>query len=554
MNATKYILSLIVGVSPGMIRAAGISSALTPTVIVSTQAEPVAAGPFAPTWESLKQYQTPEWFRDAKFGIWAHWGAQCQPEDGDWYAREMYLTDGAKYKFHLAHYGHPSTNGFKDVIHEWKAEKWNPDKLLALYKRAGAQYFFALANHHDNFDNWDSKYQPWNSVKLGPQKDLIGGWAKAARKNGLRFGVSVHAAHAWTWYEPAQGADKVGPFAGLPYDGKLTKADGQGQWWDGLDPQDLYAQYHGPSAGFEKGSSINTRWNWGNGASQPNAAYCEKFYNRTMDLINKYQPDLVYFDDTALPLWPVSDAGLKIAAHFYNNNMAHHRGSNEAVLFGKILDEEQQQCMAWDIERGVSPTIVPHPWQTDTCIGGWHYDRALYDRNRYKSTKTVIHMLADIVSKNGNLLLNIPVRGDGTIDEKELAVVEGIAGWMGVNKEAIFGTRPWKTFGEGPASAGAALSAQGFNEGRGKPTTAADFRFTAKGRVIYAIELGWPTNAVAIKSLGKSAGLLAGDIRKIELLGSREKIKWSQTGDALTIEAPKKMPSDLAIVFKVTTQ
>jgi len=539
---------------PGMSQAEGISSALTPAVLVSTNIEPVAAGKFAPTWESLKQYQTPEWFRDAKFGIWAHWGAQCEPEAGDWYARKMYLEGDADYKSHLAHYGHPSTNGFKEVIHAWKAENWNPDKLLALYKRAGAQYFFALANHHDNFDNWDSQYQPWNSVKLGPQKDLIGGWAKAARKQGLRFGVSVHAAHAWTWYEPAQGADKTGPLAGVPYDGKLTKADGIGQWWDGLDPQDLYAQNHTPSPGFEKGGSINGRWNWGNGASQPDQAYCDKFYNRTMDLINKYQPDLIYFDDSALPLWPVSDAGLKIAAHFYNRNMALHNGNNEAVLFGKGLDADQQQCMAWDIERGVSPTIVPHPWQTDTCIGGWHYDRALYDRNGYKSTKTVIHMLADIVSKNGNLLLNIPVRGDGTIDDKELAIVEGIAAWMDVNKEAIFGTRPWKTFGEGPASEGATLNGHGFNEGKGRPMTAADFRFTAKGSVIYAIELGWPTNAVAIKALGKSAGLPGQTISKIQLLGSNEKIKWSQTDDALTIKAPKKKPGDIAIVFKITTR
>ena len=210
-------------------------------------------------------------------------------------------------------------------------------------------------------------------------------------------------------------------------------------------------------------------------------AYCDKFYNRTMDLINKYQPDLIYFDDTALPLWPVSDAGLKIAAHFYNSNNQWHGAKDDGVLFGKILDADQQQCMAWDIERGVNPTILPHPWQTDTCIGGWHYDRGLYDRNDYKSTKTVIQMLADIVSKNGNLLLNIPVRGDGTIDEKELKVVEGIANWMDVNKECIFGTRPWKVFGEGPASAGAALSAQGFNEGKGKP-------FYGRRRALHAIK------------------------------------------------------------------
>ena len=187
----------------------------------------MADGKFQPTWESLKQYETPEWFRDAKFGIWAHWGPQCQPERGDWYARHMYSEGHWQYQDHLARYGHPSKHGFKDVIHEWKAEKWDPDKLLALYKRAGAEYFIALANHHDNFDNYDSKYQPWNSVNLGPKKDLIGGWAKAARSNGMRFGVSVHAAHAWSWYETAQGADKEGPLAGVPYDGKLTKADWQ---------------------------------------------------------------------------------------------------------------------------------------------------------------------------------------------------------------------------------------------------------------------------------------------------------------------------------------
>jgi alpha-L-fucosidase len=191
----------------------------------------------------------------------------------------------------------------------------------------------------------------------------------------------------------------------------LTKADGKGQWWEGLDPQDLYAQNHVPAKEYRNPSKIHSQWNWGNGASQPDQAYCEKFYNRTIDLINKYQPDLIYFDDTALPLWPVSDAGLKIAAHFYNSNNKWHGGNDDGVLFGKILDADQRQCMAWDIERGTSNEIEPHPWQTDTCIGGWHYDRGLYNRNGYKSAKTVIQMLCDIVSKNGNLLLNIPVRG-----------------------------------------------------------------------------------------------------------------------------------------------
>jgi alpha-L-fucosidase len=512
---------------------------------LSGSAEPVQAGKFQPNWDSLKQYEVPEWFRNAKFGIWAHWGPQCQPEDGDWYARGMYEEGSGHYKYHVAHYGPPSQFGFKDVIHEWKAEKWNPEKLVALYKRVGAQYFFALANHHDNFDLWDSKWQPWNSVKVGPHKDLIGGWAKAARDNGLRFGVSVHAAHAWSWYEPSQGADKNGPLAGVPYDGKLTKADGKGKWWDGLDPQDLYAQNHTP------GKNLVWEWEASKGSSVPDAAYCEKFYNRTVDLITKYHPDLVYFDDTVLPLYPVSDVGLKIAAHFYNTNNKVHGAKDDGVLFGKILSDEQRKCVTWDIERGVPATGLPFAWQTDTCIGSWHYQRSLYDHNGYKTAGTVIHMLADIVSKNGNLLLNIPLRGDGSPDDKELKVLDGIAAWMDVNKEAIFGTRPWKTFGEGPASDGAPISAQGFNEGKGKPFTADDVRFTQKDGALYVIELGKPTKPLQIKSLGADAKLLDGQIGSIKLLGSPEFVRWKQTAGSLEIEPPQKMQGDIAEVFKI---
>jgi alpha-L-fucosidase len=465
----------------------------------------------------------------------------------------MYSQENFKYNEHLKLYGHPSTNGFKDVIREFKAENWDPDKLLALYKRAGAKYFFALANHHDNFDNYDSKYQPWNSVNMGPKKDLIGGWAKAARANGMKFGVSVHAAHAWSWYETSQGSDKSGPLAGVPYDGKLTKADGKGAWWDGYDPQDLYEQRHMPSPEFQNLDRIHSRWNWGNGVTPPDQAYCEKFYNRTMDLINKYKPDLLYFDDTALPLWPVSDAGLKIAAHFYNSNDKWN--GNDGVLFGKILDAEQRKCLAWDIERGSANEIQPQAWQTDTCIGSWHYDKGIFDRHRYKSTKTVVQTLIDVVSKNGNLLLSVPLKGDGTPDSDEIAIVEGIAQWMDVGKEAIHGTRPWKVFGEGPQMASAApISAQGFNEGRGKPFTAEDVRFTTKGNNIYAFIMGAPTNAVSIQSLGTSAKLLENPISDVALLGSDEKLKWSQTAEALVIETPQKPPSDIAIVMRITAK
>jgi alpha-L-fucosidase len=549
----SWLISTVVFGAAGVLFAGiPIPETAVPTVIVNTKDEPVAPGKFQPTWASLKQYQAPEWFRNAKFGIWAHWGPQCEPEDSDWYARNMYSEGSAQNKFHVAHYGPPSQVGFKDVIHEWKAEKWDPDKLVALYKRTGAQYFFALGNHHDNFDLWDSKYQPWNAAKVGPEKDLIGGWAKAAKKQGLPFGVSIHAAHSWSWYEIAQGADKTGPLAGVPYDGKLTQADGKGKWWDGLDPQDLYEQRHTPSHDFDKANSIHARWDWNNGVTLPDQAYCDKFYNRTADLIKKYHPDLLYFDDDALPLWPVSDAGLKIAADFYNSNMKLHGGKLQAVILGKQLNEAERQCIVWDIERGAANDIEPLPWQMDTCIGNWHYDRSLYDKNRYKTAKSVIQTLCDIVSKNGNLLLNIPVRGDGTIDDKEEAVLKGIADWMDVNKEAIFDTRPWKVFGEGPASAAAPAAVGNFTEGKGKPFTAQDVRFTTKGDTLYAIVLGAPKKDLLINSLGAAGKLSGQKIRKVTLLGSKEKLTWSQAPDALTIKAPEKIPNDIANVYKIS--
>lgn len=519
-------------------------------VIVNTANEPVASGKFEPTWESLQQYETPEWFRNAKFGIWAHWGPQCQPEQGDWYGRFMYDEGSHQYKWHVENYGHPSEAGFKEVINDWKAENWDPDKLVALYKRVGAQYFFAMANHHDNLDLWDSKYQEWNTTRVGPKKDIIADWAEASKKHDLPFGLSVHATHAWTWFETSQRSDKNGERAGIPYDGKLTKADGKGTWWEGLDPQDLYAQNHPLSKGSEDDiRALWGQWNWDNGASVPSQDYCENFYNRTMDLINQYNPDLLYFDDTALPLYPVSDAGLKIAAHYYNQNMATHNGKLEAVLFGKVLTEEQKECMVWDVERGAPDKGQNEAWQTCTCIGDWHYNRAVYNEDRYKSTKTVIHTLVDIVSKNGNLLLNIPMRGDGTIDEKEIEILEGIAAWMDVNKEGIFDTRPWRVFGEGPiADKANPMNGPGFNEGKSEFSNK-DIRFNQKGNILYATILGAPTEDINIKSLGKNA--YPGKIRKIEILGSNEKLIWKQQEGSLVIQKPKKVPNDIAVVFKI---
>jgi alpha-L-fucosidase len=506
------------------------------------------AEPFQPTWKSLANYRVPDWFRDAKFGMWAHWGPQCQPERGDWYARGMYQEGSDQYEYHCKKYGHPSIFGFKDIINEWKAERWDPEELVTLYKKTGAQYFMALANHHDNFDLYNSKYQSWNSTKIGPRKDLIGGWARAAKRAGLPFGVSVHAAHAWSWYETAQRADKKGPLVGVPYDGKLTAADGEGKWWNKLDPQELYAQNHPLSENSDNNNMIHRQWNWGNGVCPPSKEYCEKFYNRMIELIDRYEPDVMYFDDTALPLWPASDAGLRVAAHLYNSSIKKY-GHLRAAIFGKILDEQQRKCMVWDIERGQSNKIEPLPWQTDTCIGQWHYDRRVYDNNQYKTAATVIHTLADVVSKNGNLMLNVPLRGDGTMDEKEKTVVDNIGAWMHLNSEAIYGTRPWNIFGEGPAIQSAApLNAQGFNEGKGRPFTDEDMRFTTKGKTLYAILLGWPANnSVLIKSLGAGTSKTG----KVSLLGNAGSLAFSQSAEGLKVTLPEQQPCRDAFVLKI---
>lgn len=514
--------------------------------------EPMKEGAFKPTWESLSQSDAPEWFRNAKFGIWAHWGPQCQPEQGDWYARYMYIEGDRKYNYHVENYGHPSTHGFKEVINDWKADNWNPEELVALYKRAGAKYFFAMGNHHDNLDLWDSKHHEWNSVAVGPKKNILEGWAKAARNNGLPFGISIHAAHAWRWYESAQHSDKEGSLAGVPYDGKLTKEDGVGKWWEGLDPNNLYAQNHAPSKDSETPESINQQWHWDNGAIPPSDAYSLNFYNRTIDVINTFKPELLYFDDTGLPLWPVSNVGLEIAAHYYNTNIEQNEGKLEAVLFGKVLNNEQKKAMLWDVERGAPDKIQEKAWQTDTCIGGWHYDRKLYEEGKYKSAKTVIQMLVDIVSKNGNLLLNIPIRGNGSIDKKEIEVVEGITAWMDKNSECIYDTRPWHIFGEGPkADASNPINSQGFNEGKGAPYTSKDIRFTKKGDVLYAIIMDWSATdeEINIKALATTSPYYDKSFNKVSLLHSKVS-HFSFDENGLRVKLPKINTTE-PIVLKI---
>ena len=512
----------------------------------------LAPGKFTPSWQSLEtNYDCPEWFRDAKFGICAHWSAQCQPEMGDWYARNMYMEGSGDYKFHAAHYGPQSQFGFKDIDNLWHAENWHPDKMMQLYKDAGAKYFMALANHHDNFDCYDSKWQPWNSVNIGPKKDIVGIWAATARRYGLRFGVSNHSSHTWHWFQVAYGYDTQGPFKDVPYDGWLTRADGKGTWWDGYDPQDLYG---GPREAPPKGLStaemkkwLDSHYKWHEEIPPDDNGYSMKWFLRCQDLVDKYHPDLLYFDDTQLPL---EQYGLDITAHFYNANTAWHNGRNEAVVTGKLLTPEQRTGLVDDYERGASGNIQPQPWQTDTCIGSWHYERSLFEEHRYKTVDTVVKMLINIVSKNGNLMLNIPVRGDGSLDEDEIKFLKGMAAWMKVNGEGIFATRPWKTFGEGASGVSSGM----FNEGK-QQFDANDIRFTQSkdSKTLYAFILGWPKDGkVIIRSLAAGdAGKLDEEIASLALLGSREKIQWTRDADGLHVTLPATPPCESACALKL---
>ncbi|MFL6626974.1 MAG: alpha-L-fucosidase [Vitreoscilla sp.] len=512
-----------------------------------------AAPAFAPQWDSLASgYRTPEWFRDAKFGIWAHWTAQCVPEMGDWYARNMYLQGNWQYEHHVRTYGHPTQVGFMEMQNRWKAEHWDPDALLDLYVKAGARYFVALANHHDNFDAYDSKYHGWNSVRVGPRRDIVGGWAKAARARGLRFGVSNHSAHAWHWQQAAYGYDPEGPLAGQRYDAwKLSQADGRGKWWEGLDPQDLYTGRNMVMPdGIETVRTAN-EWHeqndrqWDEKAPLQNPAFTRRWFLRCRDLIDTYRPDLVYFDNSGLPL---GQAGLDIAAHYYNASMAWNGGKLEAVINAKQLPPERRAALVEDVERGFREGIEPLPWQTDTCIGDWHYNRGVFEHHTYKDATTVIHRLCDIVSKNGNLLLSVPLRGDGTIDSDERKVLEGIAAWMGRNGEAIHGTRPWRSYGEGPTRVAGGM----FSEGNSQPLSSEDIRFTTKDGALYAIALGWPrSGSLRIAALAQGSALAPGLIERVEALGAPDSLAFTRSSRGLEVKLPEGLGGAPAVVLKI---
>lgn len=485
-------------------------------------------GPFTADWPSLLNYDVPEWYRDAKFAIWTHWSPQCVPEDSDWYARNMYIQNQGQYNYQLKHYNHPSKSGYKDLCAQWTLLNWEPEALMERYQRAGAKLFLALANHHDGFDAWNSRHHAWNAQNIGPHRDVIGAWAAAARQQGLRFGVTVHAARNWWWFQVAHLCDRIGPLAGVPYDGHLTLDDGKGQWWEGYDPQELYCRKHGIR-------------------ENPDDAYVGNFYDRVRDLIDQHDPDLLYFDNDLPPLgW----AGMNIAAYFYNHNLKLRGGKVDRVLNVKHVPDDLVKAVVPDYERGVTNRIMPYTWQSETCIGDWHYNRERFLQHSYMKPGQVIHWMVDAVSKNGIFVLNIPGKPDGTHDADELAILDAIGGWMRMNGEAIYATRPWKVFGEGAHEA----KGGSFSGHSTSVLDAQDIRFTRnkQGDVVYAIVLGWPDGDIVIKSLGTASPVQPGKIHHVEMLGSEHKLKWNQSAGSLTIRKPKVKPCDFACALKVS--
>jgi alpha-L-fucosidase len=488
---------------------------------VTAQSDPsrsaTATGPFSPTVDSLKSYEVPAWFRDAKFGIWAHWGPQAVPRSGDWYARQMYVPGHRHYAHHLEHYGHPSEFGYKDIIPLWTAEKFDPDALMSQYTAAGAKYFVSMGVHHDNFDLWNSRHHRWNAVAMGPKRDIVGAWRDAARKRGLRFGVSEHLGASHNWWYPSHGYDQFWPKIGIDY--------------DGANPQ--YADlYHKPHDEPYKGNAQTWYTN--------DPAYHRIWFDRIRDLVDSYDPDLLYSDGGL----PFGEVGRSLLAHFYNQSIR-RRGRLEAVYNCKNTPPAGEfiaEACVQDVERGVMSEGSPRPWQTDTSNGDWFFKQD----DKYKTGPDVIRMLADIVSKNGNLLLNVALYPDGSLPPESQSLLTDLREWMAVNAEAIHGTRPWKVFGEGPTQ----VASGAFKESA--TFTPDDIRFTTRNNVIYAITLGEPRGRVSITSLGRTAAGERPAVRGVRLLGAPHALKFQQTDAALLVDVPDALPTRHASVLRIT--
>ena len=509
----------------------------------------LASGPSEATEVSIaKHYQCPDWFRDAKFGIYMHWGINSIPGFDGHYGRWMYWyqepdsslkacpTLGYKshapqvYQHHLKTYGHPSKFGYKDFIPLWKAEKFNADSLAAFYKEVGAKFIGVMAVHHDNFDLYDSSYQPWNSVQMGPKIDIVGAWKKACKKVGAHFAISSHLSnyyHEHAFYQ-GKNADPEGSYAGVPYDYMNSANDG------------LYGKRT-----LDRMQRL-----------QPD--FAQSWYLRTKELIDKYEPELLYFDG---PL-PNRTYGIHLAAHFYNKNLS-DKGEQKGVLTIK----REQPGYTLDRECSGADGLSKSPFLVDTTINpGWFYMGSALNINKEggdagmatvaegqapdklrMTAGQIVDNLIDIVSKNGNMMLNVGLRPDGSLPETFRDELIKIGRWLKMNGEAIYGTRPFSVYGEGDfiTKVHKQLYADYLYS-----FSAKDLRFTTKGDAVYVFALDWPGNGEVIKvqSLNNKA---MEKVKAVTFLASGKPVKWKQTENGLYITMPSHPIGKYAYVFKV---
>ncbi|HUW20029.1 MAG TPA: alpha-L-fucosidase [Sedimentisphaerales bacterium] len=457
---------------------------------------------YEPTWESLSKYEAPEWFKDAKFGIFIHWGVYAVPAyRSEWYPREMYLKNKDTYNHHKAVWGDQSKFGYKDFIAMFKAEKWDPAEWAELFRKAGATFVVPVAEHHDGFAMYNSSHTRWNSVQMGPHRDVVGELGKAVRARGMKLGASTHYAFNWKYYTHSDEFDTNN----AAYFG-------------------LYGKPHDPKAPASK-------------------EFIEHWYARVVDIVHKYQPEVLWFD-FGFNEPEFEHYRKKIGAYYYNKGLEWGRPvvlqyKNEAFPDGTAV---------LDLERGKLDQIRFMVWQTDTSISrkSWGY----IENDEFKSVDSLVDDLVDIVSKNGVLLLNVGPKADGTIPDEAKEILLGIGKWLQVNGEAIYGTRPWHTYGEGPTKGQAGHMAE--RKGGFSPFVGEDIRFTTKDNTLYAICLDWPGKEATIKSVSTRTFLGRGGIADIQLLGARGSLKWSRDDTGLKVELPAERPCDYAYVLKIS--
>lgn len=487
---------------------------------------PVAAGAYPADWKKLSQiYTVPEWWREAKFGVWSHWDPQSMPEQGDWYARGMYMQSDKQYDYNLKNFGHPSEYGYKDICHNWMIDKWNPEELMNLYAEMGARYFMAMGVHHDNFDCWNSTYQPWNSVKVGPKQDIVGTWEKIARQHGLRFGIGFHNTPGRTWGQfmtVRYTSDKTGPKQGVPYDALQTIRDGKGKWWEGMDPVDLYGPKH------DKKDPLHS-------------PFANQFMWRVDDAITKYHPDMIYFDehagDSQMDLGVNMGLGFlapQLIANYYNKSMQWNHGKMDVVInlkavggrYNSFQNSPQllplvDRSLVKSTEAIIESQITPYSFQTETSIAEWHY----LTGQKYKDAKEVVELLMQNVSRNGTMLLNITQHARGDLDSEVIRICKDIGAWLKVNGEAVYGSRPFEVFGDTAVL------------------------FTRNEGNVYATLLNWDGNPVNLSAL-HTGGVTLGKVSKVEILGSDRPLKFSQDDKGLII----KLEEPLQILPGITDQ